>query len=397
MTETATETLTETPIETAMQYVGRATVTPAAPRHSIIVPTYNERDNIEALLKRLTAVLPATSTEIVFVDDSTDDTPEIIRTAAERCPIPVVVHHRDSAEGGLGGAVVEGMRRATGRWIVVMDADLQHPPEIVPDLIAAGERDGADLVVGTRYAGGGARDGLADRYRRLVSKSSTLATKLVFRTALIQVSDPMSGLFAVRATSLDIDELRPIGFKILLELLVRNRPGRIVEVPYTFQPRHAGQSKSSFAEGKRFLKHMATLRLGERRLRMLAYALIGVSGLAPNQLVLWALAGAFGLHYLAAAVLANVVAVGWNFALADLLLFRHRRHRSLTGRFGRFFLMGNTDLLLRIPVLALLVNDVRVDYLVANLATLVASFLVRFVVLDRIVYLAKPIPVPAEA
>jgi len=357
---------------------------------TIVIPTFNERDNIETLLDRLVAVLPADQSEIIFVDDSTDDTPDVIRAAAATCPIPVIVHHRENGVGGLGGAVVAGMRRASGAWIVVMDADLQHPPEVVPELIAAGRRDGADLVVGTRYRGGGNRDGLSDSYRRLVSGGSTFATKVLFRNSLLQVSDPMSGLFAVRASSLAIDELRPLGYKILLELAVRNRPGRIVEVPYSFQQRHAGESKSSLAEGMRFLKHLAVLRFGAQRTRMLAFALIGVSGLLPNQLALWLLAGVAGVHYLPAAVAANLIAVGWNFALTDMLLYRNRRHRSFASRITRFFVLGNADLLLRIPLLALLVSGLQMGVLVANLVTLLASFVVRFLILDKVIYLAEP-------
>ena len=359
-------------------------------RQTVVIPTFNERDNIAALLERLVAVLPESDTELVFVDDSTDDTPDVIRAAARHCPIPITVHHREHSTGGLGGAVVEGMRLARGAWIVVMDADLQHPPEIVPDLIAAGLRDGADLVVGTRYAGGGTKDGLSDGYRKLISGGTTLATKMIFRNSLLQVSDPMSGLFAVRTSSLQVDELRPLGYKVLLELVVRNRPGRIVEVPYTFQQRHAGESKSTMAEGVRFLKHLAILRVGAERTRMLAFALIGVSGLLPNQLALWLLAHVAGVHYLPAAVLANLIAVGWNFALTDSLLYRNRRHRSLTSRMSRFFLMGNADLLLRIPLLALLVDGAHVGVLIANLMTLVTSFVVRFLILDKVIYRAKP-------
>jgi dolichol-phosphate mannosyltransferase len=270
-----------------------------------------------------------------------------------------------------------------------MDADLQHPPEVVPDLVAAGMRDGADLVIGTRYNGGGTSDGLSGGYRRLVSGASTLLTKTFFRNSLIQVSDPMSGLFAVRTSSLEVEHLRPMGYKILLELVVRNRPGRIVEVPYSFQPRHAGDSKSTAAEGVRFLKHVALLRFGAQRSRMLAFALIGLSGLVPNHLVLWLLTGV-GMHYAPAAILANLVAVGWNFTLTDKLLYRHRRHRSFAGRITQFFLLGNSDLLLRIPLLALLVDGAHLGVLIANLLTLVASFLVRFVISDRVVYLAKP-------
>jgi dolichol-phosphate mannosyltransferase len=359
-------------------------------RQTLVIPTFNERANVGPLLERLAAELPAAETEIVFVDDSTDDTPEVIRAAARYCPIPVVVHHRDGGAGGLGGAVVAGMRLARGAWIVVLDADLQHPPEVVPQLVAAGLRDGADLVVGSRYAGGGARDGLDGWYRRFVSRASTLVTKVLFRTALLRVSDPMSGLFAVRTSSLDVESLRPFGYKILLELLVRNRPGRIVEVPYAFRPRHAGQSKSTAAEGARFLRHLAVLRFGSAAARMVAFALIGLSGLIPNQLVLWLLAGLAGVHYAPAAVLANLVAVGWNFVLTDRLLYRGRRHRRLPGRIGRFLLVGNADLLLRIPLLVLLVDGARLGVLAANLATLLASFVLRFLVLDKVIYRVRP-------
>ncbi|WP_127506203.1 glycosyltransferase [Actinoplanes solisilvae] len=360
-----------------------------AVQQTIVVPTYNERDNVVTLLDRLAAAFPAGDTEIVFVDDSTDDTPAVIR--ATPCPLPVRVIHREQAVGGLGGAVVEGLRAARGEWIVVMDADLQHPPEVVPSLIATGRRDGADLVVGSRYSGGGSsRDGLDGGYRRLISGGSTVVTKVLFRNALFQVSDPMSGLFAIRTSSLETEELQPLGYKILLELVVRNRPGRIVEVPYAFQPRHAGESKSSLTEGVRFLKHLGILRFGAKRARMLVFALIGVSGLLPNQAVLWFLHDGIGVHYLPAAVLANLVAVGWNFALTDALLYRNRRqHRRFASRISRFFLLGNADLLLRVPLLALLVSGLHVGVLIANLATLLISFVVRFLVLDGIIYRAR--------
>lgn len=359
-------------------------------KQTVVVPTYNERDNIGTLLERLASALPANDTEIVFVDDSTDDTPDVIRAAADGYPLPITVLHREHATGGLGGAVVEGLRAARGEWIVVMDADLQHPPEVVPALVAAGRRDGADLVVGSRYAGGGSRAGLDGGYRRLVSGGSTLVTKVIFRTNLLQVSDPMSGLFAIRASSLETGELRPLGYKILLELIVRNRPGRIVEVPYAFQPRHAGESKSSLAEGVRFGKHLAILRFGAKRARMLVFAMIGVSGLLPNQAALWLLHAVLGVHYVPAAIVANLIAVGWNFALTDALLYRNRRqHRSFAGRISRFFLLGNADLLLRVPLLALLVSGLHVGVLIANLVTLLVSFVLRFLILDGIIYRAR--------
>lgn len=359
----------------------------AQPRRlSLIIPTFNERDNITTLLAELARVLPPTRTEILFVDDSTDDTPEVIERAALACPIPVRVHHRDVSTGGLGGAVVEGLRLAQGAWIVVMDADLQHPPDKVLELVATGEETDADLVVGTRYADGGDRGGLSGVYRRWVSAASTWVTKMAFRRALTRISDPMSGFFAVRAATLDSSTLRPLGYKILLELVVRTRPVRVAEVPYTFQPRFAGESKSSLKEGLRFLRHLAVLRLGATRARMLGYGVIGASGLLPNMATLWLLSGVLGMHYLPAAIIANQVAIAWNFTLTDLLLYRSRQRRSFASRLSRFIVLGNVDLVARIPALALLVGSLHLGYLLGNALTLVAAFLLRFLALERIIY-----------
>jgi dolichol-phosphate mannosyltransferase len=235
---------------------------PETPGISLVIPTFNESANITELLGQLSAVLPGqVRCEVIFVDDSTDDTPAVITEAARHSRLAVSVMHREVPEGGLGGAVAMGLRAAAAPWIVVMDADLQHPPALVPELVAAGERDGADLVVATRYAGGGSREGLSGGFRKLASGGSTLLAKTAFPRRLRHVSDPMSGFFAVRAAALNADVLRPLGYKILLELIVRCRLRRITEVPYQFQDRFAGESKASFAEGLRFLRHLMVLRL----------------------------------------------------------------------------------------------------------------------------------------
>jgi dolichol-phosphate mannosyltransferase len=237
-------------------------VNPENPVISLVIPTFNESANIVELLARLTAALPAQAPcEVIFVDDSTDDTPAVITEAAGRSRLAVSVHHRELPAGGLGGAVAVGLRAASAPWIVVMDADLQHPPALVPDLIRAGQEAEADLVVATRYAGGGSRAGLDGGFRKFASGGSTALAKTVFPRRLRNVSDPMSGFFAVRAASLDADVLRPLGYKILLELVVRCRLRQITEVPYQFQDRFAGESKANFSEGLRFLRHLMVLRV----------------------------------------------------------------------------------------------------------------------------------------
>jgi dolichol-phosphate mannosyltransferase len=368
---------------------------PVIPAMSVVVPTYNEAANIDELLARLVATLPA-DCEVIFVDDSTDSTPEVIRAAAKQCAIPVVLHHRSTATGGLGGAVVEGLKLARGPWIVVMDADLQHPPALVPSLVEAGESAGADLVVASRYANGGSNAGLGSAYRTLVSGTSTVVSKALFTRALRGISDPMSGFFAVRASAVRLDELRPLGYKILLELAVRCRFTRVAEVPYTFGERFAGDSKSTVAEGLRFLQHLVSLRLSDARTRMLVFGAVGLSGFLPNLVTLWLLADVVGMHYLPAAVVANQLGIGWNFVLLDLL-FHHRRSRRWPRRLGSFYLLNNADLLVRIPLLALLVGVLGLGLLTGTVLTLVVMFLVRFLVTDRVIYVPKPEPQPAMA
>ncbi|MGW7287265.1 glycosyltransferase [Streptomyces sp. NPDC054847] len=357
---------------------------------TIVVPTYNESGNIRELLRRLTDSVPSRlPCEVLFVDDSTDDTPDVIRSAAQDCPFPVGVLHRDTPDGGLGGAVVEGMRRAGSDWIVVMDADLQHPPALVPDLVAAGERAGADLVVASRYIRGGSREGLAGGYRIAVSRGATWLTKALFPRRLRGISDPMSGFFAIRRSVVTADALKPLGYKILLELAVRCRPETVAEVPFVFQDRFAGESKSTAKEGMRFLGHLSGLRTASAMARMVAFGLIGLTGFVPNLLALHLLTGA-GMHYLPAEVVANQFGVAWNFLLIEVLLFRdRRRHRHWADRAGRFALLANADLLLRIPLIALFVSWLDMAVLPATALALLTTFVVRFAATETLVYLPR--------
>ncbi|MEU0386046.1 glycosyltransferase family 2 protein [Streptomyces chartreusis] len=357
---------------------------------TIVVPTFNESANVRQLLHQITEAVPARlPCEVVFVDDSTDDTPEVIEKAAQDCPFPVTVLHRDEPVGGLGGAVVEGLKAATSDWIVVMDGDCQHPPSLVPDLVATGERANAGLVVASRYIKGGSRAGLAGSYRVAVSRGATWLTKALFPRRLHGISDPMSGFFAIRRSAVTAEVLQPLGYKILLELAVRSRPRRVTEVPFVFQDRFAGESKSTAQEGLRFLRHLAGLRAASPVARMVGFGLIGLTGFLPNLLGLWALT-AVGMHYVPAEILANQLGVAWNFLLIEHLLFRERRrHRRWWDRAGRFALLANADLVLRIPLIALFVQQLHLGVLSATALALVTTFVLRFVATEALVYLPR--------
>jgi glycosyltransferase involved in cell wall biosynthesis len=236
------------------------------PELAVLVPTRNEAAKVEELLRRVCAAVTGIPTEIVFVDDSDDDTPAVIRTVARRrgggpCQVSLIHRQGGHRTGGLGGAVVEGLRAVGAPWACALDADLQHPPEVIPALVAAAERDGADLAIASRYCGEGRADGLGP-LRALISAACGSAAKLLFPIRLRDVTDPMSGFFVVRPSPVDADELRPRGFKILLELLVRNRGLRTTEVAYAFADRSAGESKGSLREGLTYARSLAVLRLG---------------------------------------------------------------------------------------------------------------------------------------
>jgi dolichol-phosphate mannosyltransferase len=351
---------------------------------SVVIPTRNEAENIPELVLRLNQRLDVPA-ELVFVDDSSDHTPEVIAAAATWSQLPVRLLHRPRPDGGLGGAVVLGLREAQAPWAVVMDADLQHPPEFVPTLYAETQVNQVDMVVASRYRDGGGRDGLANAYRMLASSMSCLLVRCAFPGLLRHVTDPLSGFFAVRREALDLAMLRPHGYKILLELIARSRSLRVTEVGFLFAPRHAGESKFSVHEVLRFLWHLVNLRLSDTPAQMLAFGLIGISGLAPNLLVL-ALLSSIGVHYLPAAIAANQIGIVWNFLLLDQFLWRQWRRGHWLTRLCRYMLVSNVDLLLRIPMLAALVSVVGLGPLTATVVTLVLMFALRFIVTRRVVY-----------
>ncbi|MFF0221633.1 glycosyltransferase [Streptomyces sp. NPDC004629] len=388
---TTSSSPSESRLEPSVPEADKATDSTAEHGVTIVIPTYNEAANIAELLSRISAsVPPGQETSVLFVDDSTDDTPEVIQKEAARLPLEVSVHHRADPVGGLGGAVMEGIARSNTRWIVVMDADLQHPPALLPQLIAKGEESGAGLVVASRYTDGGNRSGLGSRYRVLVSGASTSLAKALFPRLLRDTSDPMSGYFAIRRELVGRAErsgaLRPLGYKILLELIVRCRPHAIAEVAYDFGVRHAGESKSTVREGLRFLRHLIRLRTGGMPSRALAFGAIGLSGFLPNLAVRWVLTHSTDLHYATAEVVANQVGALWNFVFTDRLLYRGRGRLGRHTRLLSFIALANADLVVRIPLMVLLVSGVGLTPVPATAIALCLVSLLRFLCVDRFLY-----------
>ncbi len=239
---------------------------------SVIVPTYCEGDNLPNLIPRIAAALGQAGLrgEIVIVDDdSPDDTAPACKELALQHNIRLLVR---KGERGLAGAVLAGMGQARGRTLVVMDADLSHPPAAIPDLVVALDA-GADFAIGSRYVAGGATDASWGILRRLNSKVATLLAR-----PLVAARDPLAGFFALRRdTFVNGDPVEPLGFKIGLELMVKCGCRHIKEIPITFCDRRHGSSKLTLRVQLHYLRHL--LRLYAYRL---AHAFkVGRPGPAP--------------------------------------------------------------------------------------------------------------------
>lgn len=351
---------------------------------TVIVPTRNERGNAAELIVQVAAALNGREAEILFVDDSDDGTPEEIARVAADAPLPVRVVHRgpDDRAGGLGGAVVEGMRRAAHDVCIVMDGDLQHPPAVLPTLLDRHARGDADAVIASRYTGGGDLAGLGTRMRVWVSRASTAITRAMFPVRLQSVTDPMAGFFLVDRRRVDLDALRPDGFKILLEILVRSHL-RVAEVPMSFERRRDGRSKANARQGVHFLGQLTRLRFG----KMSVFALIGAIGAVANIAIVWALTEA-GAAYLWAAIAAAEITIVANFLLQERFVFHDMRSRAagFWRRFATSFAFNNVEAAIRIPVMAVLVETWHISSPFATAITLAVAFLARFVFHSLVVY-----------
>jgi dolichol-phosphate mannosyltransferase len=381
--------------------------TPAAgsdsPMLSIILPTRNEAANIHPLMDRITKTVCGVSTEVLFVDDSEDDTPQVIREMAEDSPLDVYLIHRspDCRTNGLGGAVVEGLRQARARWVCVMDADLQHPPENIRRLLELAQVSDSDVVVASRDFAAATKSALGP-FRVMVSKVLTQTARLLFRSTLRNVSDPLTGFFLLRRDAVDIDALRPRGFKILLEILVRFPGLRVSEILFEFGSRFAGKSKASHQEVLNYFSLLWHLHASQDSHRLLRFGLVGVTGIVVNSLVLALATEVLGIYYLLSVALATMASTTWNFALTEFWVFGSRQQKDGMGkRFSLFFIVNALTLLVREPAVYLLTSIFGLHYLVSNLVSLGVLMIGRYILADLWIWgnqkEAKPTPKAAEA
>jgi dolichol-phosphate mannosyltransferase len=368
------------PVPKGSLIVGPASPLEAAPMLSVVVPTFNEALNVAELIRGLAGALDPIlggAYEIIVVDDdSPDRTWEVARRLAHAHPALRVM--RRTGERGLASAVVRGWQASRGGYLCVIDADLQHPPEVIAQLFALMQR-GADMAIASRHVEGG---GVSDwsMARRIVSRAAQLIGLLVLPGVVGRISDPMSGYFMIRRTAVEGVELNPLGYKILIEVLARGRFPWVGEVPYTFVERVHGGSKATARVYVDYLRHLARLRLSRLPFnRFLRFAIVGLSGVLIDMGLLFLLSdpSTLGWGLTRSKLIAAETAIVNNFVWNDAWTFgdasaRQRGLKPRLRRFAKFQLICLAGVALNTVLLNLQFNLLHMNRYLANAIAIAA-------------------------
>ena len=343
---------------------------------SIIIPTYNEKGNIEHLLDRIhnsMKIKNGIDYETIVVDDnSPDGTAALIENLSKKYPIKLVVR---KDERGLASAVVTGFKNAKGNIFVVMDADLQHPPEDVPRLIDE-IRKGVDISIANRYASKDGFNGLG-LHRRIISKGANYPAKILFRK-LANINDIQSGFFAFKRDVIKGADLHPMGYKILLEILVLGNYNSIKEISYKFAKRESGETKLGPKVIFEYLAHISTLahRTGEFK-RFTKYCTVGVIGIVVNTAALFMLTHILGIFYLLSSVIAHEISIIGNFFMNDNWTFKglvtEKGPYDLIYRAIRYNAAKISGIMLSISLLFIFTDILSINYIYSNVIAIMAG------------------------
>ncbi|NND86210.1 MAG: glycosyltransferase family 2 protein [Nitrosopumilus sp.] len=359
---------------------------------SIIIPTYNESQNILSVLKSVTEYIPKKiSTQTIVVDDNSPDgtgklVEDYLKNLKKVAGNTIKIINR-TAKTGLSSAILSGIKQATGDIIVVMDSDFSHPPQIIPKMIEAIKKYQCDVVVASRYIHGGNIQGWPTK-RKFISKIATLIAK---KGLDVKVNDPMSGFFAFKKNAIKGISFDAIGYKFLLEILVKNRKINVKEIPYTFQERKFGASKLDYKTVTDYLRSVWKLyRFGQTKetnekrssvkfiSKAARFYTVGASGFAINYLVSLFLSDGFlELWYLHANAFGIIFSITTNFLLNKTWTFNDRdfNKTKTLKQFGKFVLFSSIGALIQLGVVFTLVDNYSLSYpLSLSLAVLTAAF-----------------------
>ena len=363
---------------------------------SIIIPTYNESENIIQVLKSIVEHLPEDiATEAIVVDDNSPDgtgkiVDDYINDEQNKIGWSVDIIHRKT-KSGLSSAILDGIERSNGETIVVMDSDFSHPPKIIPRLIEEIKISKYDIVIASRYTEGGEVSGWSTK-RKLISKGATGIAKVGLG---VNESDPMSGFFAFNRNILEGIKFDALGYKVLLEILVKAKGAKVKEIPYTFTNRTLGSSKLDSSTMLDFVKsvwklyrygHTAKVSDTRTSVRFISKAgrfyTVGASGLLVNYLVSLLFADAIiNFWYIHATVIGIAISMSSNFILNKIWTFEDRNFeaKKTLAQYGKFVGFSSLGALIQLGMVYVLVDNYQIMYPIALILAVIIAATSNFI------------------
>ena len=376
------------------------------PQVSIILPTYNESQNIVNILKLIRENIPkGVYAETIVVDDNSPDgtgkiVEDYISNIKKIAENTIDIIHR-KAKNGLSSAILNGIQNAKGETIVVMDSDLSHPPQIIPKMIEAFKQYQCDLVVASRYISGGNIQGWTAK-RKLMSKIATIIAK---KGLGVKTKDPMSGFFAFKKNIIHGLNFDALGYKFLLELLVKTKGINVKEIPYTFENRKLGSSKLDtstvidyFRSVLKLYKNGKIKSTNEKRgsVRFLSKAArfftVGASGLGVNYIVsMLFTSGLTELWYLHANIFGIIASISTNFILNKVWTFEDNdfSRKKVLSQYGKFSLFSSLGALVQLGMVFWLVDSHNVAYPLALISAICVAAFSNFILNKKLTFKEK--------
>jgi len=363
---------------------------------SIIIPTYNESENIIQVLKSIGEHIPKDiATEAIVVDDNSPDgtgkvVEDYINDAQNKTGYTVSVIHRKT-KSGLSSAILDGIQHSSGETVVVMDSDFSHPPKIIPQLIEEIKTSKYDIVIASRYTEGGEVNGWSTK-RKLISKGAKGIAKVGLG---VNESDPMSGFFAFNRNILEGIKFDAIGYKMLLEILVKTKGAKVKEIPYTFTDRTRGSSKLDSSTMFDYVKSVwklyrygRTAKVSDTRtsVRFISKAgrfyTVGASGLLVNYLMSLLFADAIiNFWYIHATMIGIAISMSSNFILNKIWTFEDRNFeaKKTLAQYGKFVGFSSLGALIQLGMVYILVDNYQFAYPLALILAVVIAASSNFI------------------